>query len=75
MGIWHTFFGHASFTQFFFDMLLQACGTPYLGLHLLFLFAYPCLLVGILEKVVMERGVLFCGNVDGNILLSSSVEV
>ena len=38
VGMWHTFFGYASFTHFF-DMLFQACGIPSLGMHLLFIFA------------------------------------
>ena len=59
----------------FFDMLFQACGIPSLGMHLLFIFALPLSLMVTLEKEVMEHGVLFCGYLDENILLSSSVEV
>ena len=34
VGVWHIFFGYASFLSFFHCHALWACGIPSLGMHL-----------------------------------------
>ena len=75
VGMWHTFFGYASFTHYFWHTLSSMWHT-FFGYAS---FIYFCV-AHVFDGYFEERGqgawsFIFCGYVDGNILLSSSVEV